>query len=447
MSYRRLEMLIEDLAKENYIDNELYKLYNVKRGLRDEHGKGVLVGLTKISEVHGYLVDEGEKVPDEGKLLYRGINLENLVRGFQNDGRFGYEETSYLLLFGKLPNKEELNWYNAYMSERRTLIKGFIEDYILKNPSINIMNALQRNVLTLYVFDENPDEVTLGNVLIQSLDLIAKVPTLMAYAYQSKKHCYEKENLHLYSPKSEYSTAENILYMIRENGSFTRKEAETLDLALVLHADHGGGNNSSFTNYVISSSGTDTYSAIAAAIGSLKGPKHGGANQKVLEMMEFIADELGDNPTDDEIKSLLRKIIKKEAFDRSGLIYGMGHAVYTASDPRATLFKEKAYDLAEEKGVLEAFYLFARIEELSKEVFREVKGPNFVICANVDFYSGLVYTMLEIPLELFTPLFAVARMVGWCAHRLEQIVSDNKIVRPAYKGIKGSINYISMDER
>jgi citrate synthase len=309
------------------------------------------------------------------------------------------------------------------------------------------MNALQRSVLTLYVFDENPDVVTLGNVLIQSLDLIAKAPTLMAYAYQSKKHCYDKENLHIYAPKSEFSTAENILYMIRENGSFTKKEAEVLDLSLVVHADHGGGNNSSFTNYVISSSGTDTYSAIAAAIGSLKGPKHGGANQKVLEMMEFIANEIGDNPSNDEIKNILRSIIKKESFDKSGLIYGMGHAVYTASDPRATLFKEKAYELAEEKGVVEAFELFSRIEELSKEVFKEVKGPNFVICANVDFYSGLVYTMLDIPQELFTPLFAVARMAGWCAHRLEQIVSDNKIVRPAYKGIKGRIKYIGMKER
>lgn len=447
VSYKRLEQLIENLAQENYIDNELYKLYNVKRGLRDEHGKGVLVGLTKISEVHGYLVDEGEKIPDEGKLIYRGINLTDLVRGFQHDGRYGYEETSYLLLFGKLPNHEELNWYNAYMADRRVLVKGFIEDYILKNPSINIMNALQRSVLTLYVFDENPDVVTLGNVLIQSLDLIAKAPTLMAYSYQSKKHCYDKENLHIYAPKSEFSTAENILYMIRENGSFTKKEAEVLDLSLVLHADHGGGNNSSFTNYVISSSGTDTYSAIAAAIGSLKGPKHGGANQKVLEMMEFIANEIGDNPSDEEIKNILRRIIKKEAFDKSGLIYGMGHAVYTSSDPRATLFKEKAYELAEEKGVVEAYELFSRIEELSKEVFKELKGPNFVICANVDFYSGLVYTMLDIPQELFTPLFAVARMAGWCAHRLEQIVSDNKIVRPAYKGIKGRIKYIDMKER
>lgn len=447
MDTHKLDKMVEELAHENHIDNELYKKYNVMRGLRDVHGKGVLVGLTKISEVHGYLVDEGEKVPDKGKLLYRGINLEELVRGFQQDKRFGYEETSYLLLFGKLPNKEELNWYFDYLSDNRRLIKNFIEDYIMKNPGVNLMNALQRAVLTLYVFDENPDQVNLKNVLIQSLDLIAKAPSLMAYAYQSKKHYYDTGNFHLYAPKKEYSTAENILYMIRENGQFTSKEAEILDLALVLHADHGGGNNSSFTNYVISSSGTDTYSAIAASIGSLKGPKHGGANQKVLEMMEYIAKEVGDNPTDENIKHLLRKIIKKQAFDHSGLIYGMGHAVYTASDPRAALFKEKAYELAEEKNYLEAYSLFAKVETLSKEVFRELKGDNFVICANVDFYSGLVYSMLEIPAELFTPLFAVSRMVGWCAHRLEQIVCDNKIVRPAYKGIKGTIKYVDINER
>lgn len=447
MKDAKLEQLSKELAQENYIDNELYKKYNVMRGLRDTQGKGILVGLTKISEVHGYLVDEGEKVPDKGKLIYRGINLEELVRGFQRDGRFGYEETSYLLLFGKLPSKSQLEWYKSHLIHHAPLAKGFLEDHILKNPGINIMNALQRAILTLYAFDDEPDQVTLENVLAQSLDLIAKIPSLMAYAYQSKKHTYEKENLRLYSPKAEYSTAENILYMIRENGNFTPKEAEILDLALVVHADHGGGNNSSFTNYVISSSGTDTYSALAASIGSLKGPKHGGANQKVLEMMEYIVQEIGDNPGDEEIREILRRIIRKEAFDGSGLVYGMGHAVYTASDPRATLFKEKAYELAVDKNLIEAYNLFARIEELSKEVFKELKGENFVICANVDFYSGLVYTMLEIPQELFTPLFAVARMVGWCAHRLEQIVCDNKIVRPAYKGINGSIRYVEMKER
>lgn len=446
MDQALLDRLTEELAHENHIDNELYKKFNVKRGLRDENGKGIIVGLTKISEVHGYLVDEGEKVPDKGKLLYRGISVEELVRGFQNDRRCGYEETSYLLLFGKLPNQEELDWYCEYLSEHRTLDKG-LEDYIMKYPGTNLMNALQRAVLTLYALDREPDKVNLKNVLLQSLDLIAKIPSLMSYAYQSKRQSFDNSGVSLYNPKREYNTAENILYMIRQDGRFTAKEAETLDLALVLHADHGGGNNSSFTNYVISSSGTDTYSAISASIGSLKGPKHGGANQKVLEMMTYIAKEVGENPDDETIKEVLRRIVKKKAFDHSGLIYGMGHAVYTTSDPRAALFKEKAYELAEEKNYLEAYGLFARVEELSKDVFRELKGDNFVICANVDFYSGLVYSMLEIPEELFTPLFAVSRMVGWCAHRLEQIVCDNKIVRPAYKGIKGTIKYISMDER
>ncbi|MCI0502533.1 MAG: citrate synthase [Fusobacteria bacterium] len=447
MTSTKIEELAKDLLKENKIDSELYKIYNVKRGLRDEHGKGVVVGLTKISEVHGYLVDEGEKIPDKGKLLYRGINLNELVRGFQKDGRFGFEETSYLLLFGKLPNNEELKWYKEYLSQNRFLSKEFIDEQILRNPSYNLMNALQRAVLALYSFDENPDEVTLFNVLKQSLNLIAKIPTMMAYTYLSKINFYKNKDIQLYEPKKEYSTAENLLYLIRGNNNFTSKEAETLDLALVLHADHGGGNNSSFTNYVISSSGTDTYSAIAASIGSLKGPKHGGANKKVVEMMEYISEAIGIDPTDEEIKEILRKILKKQAFDQSGLIYGMGHAVYTTSDPRAILFKEKAYELAEEKNLLEAYYLFTRVEELTKVVLKELKGENFVICANVDFYSGLIYSMMEIPAELFTPLFAVARIVGWCALRMEQIVCDNKIIRPAYKGIKGRIQYININER
>ena len=447
MTSTKIEELAKDLLEENKIDSELYKIYNVKRGLRDEHGKGVVVGLTKISEVHGYLVDEGEKIPDKGKLLYRGINLNELVRGFQKDGRFGFEETSYLLLFGKLPNNEELKWYKEYLSQNRFLSKEFIDEQILRNPSYNLMNALQRAVLALYSFDENPDEVTLFNVLKQSLNLIAKIPTMMAYTYLSKINFYKNKDIQLYEPKKEYSTAENLLYLIRGNNNFTSKEAETLDLALVLHADHGGGNNSSFTNYVISSSGTDTYSAIAASIGSLKGPKHGGANKKVVEMMEYISEAIGIDPTDEEIKEILRKILKKQAFDQSGLIYGMGHAVYTTSDPRAILFKEKAYELAEEKNLLEAYYLFTRVEELTKVVLKELKGENFVICANVDFYSGLIYSMMEIPAELFTPLFAVARIVGWCALRMEQIVCDNKIIRPAYTGIKGRILYTNINDR
>lgn len=447
MAFKKIEQLADNLLQENKIDTELYKFYNVKRGLRDEHGKGIVVGLTKISEVHGYLVDEGEKVPDKGKLLYRGVNINDLVRGFQSDRRFGFEETSYLLLFGKLPNREELDWYKEFISINRRLDKDFVDEEILRRPSYNIMNGLQKEVLALYSYDENPEGIDLLNVLKQSLNLIAKAPSLLAYTFLSRYSYYNNIEIRLYEPRDDYSTAENILYLIRENGQFTSKEAEILDLALVLHADHGGGNNSSFTNYVISSSGTDTYSAISASIGSLKGPKHGGANAKVVDMMEFISEAIGINPTDEEIKNLLRKMLKKEAFDKTGLVYGMGHAVYTTSDPRAVLFKEKAFELAEEKGLLDVYYLFARVEELSKEIFKELKGENFVICANVDFYSGLIYTMMEIPKELFTPLFAVARIVGWCALRMEQIVCDNKIVRPAYKGIKGRIKYTPIKER
>lgn len=447
MTSEKIEELVNDLLEKNKIDSELYKIYNVKRGLRDEHGKGIVVGLTKISEVHGYLVDEGEKVPDEGKLLYRGINIIDLVRGFQKDSRHGFEETAYLLLFGKLPNKDELAWYKEYISENRGLAKDFVEEQIFRNPSYDLMNALQRVMLTLYNYDENPDETTLFNVLRQSLNLIAKMPIIMVHTFLSKLSYYNNADIRLNDPRKDYGTAENILYLIRKNGAFTTKEAEILDLALVLHADHGGGNNSSFTNYVISSSGTDTYSVISASIGSLKGPKHGGANKKVVEMMEYISETIGLNPTDDEIKDVIRKILKKEAFDKSGLIYGMGHAIYTSSDPRAILFKEKAYELAEDKDLLEVYYLFAKVEDLSKEVFKELKGENFVICANIDFYSGLIYIMMGIPTELFTPLFVAARIVGWCALRMEQIVCDNKIVRPAYKGIKGRVKYISIDER
>lgn len=447
MLQTKLEKLVSTLKEENLIPPETYKKYNVKRGLRDIHGKGVLVGLTRISEVHGYLVDEAEKVPDEGRLLYRGIDIFDIVRGFQKDGRFGFEEVAYLILFGNLPKREELEWFQRYMAEKRFLRKGFTEDYILKNASHNIMNALQRAILNLYVFDAEADVVTLDNVLFQSLDLIAKMPILMAYAYQAKKHHYEKRSFHLYPPKVEYSAAENLLYMMRSDGQFTHKEAEILDLALVLHAEHGGGNNSSFTNYVISSSGTDTYSAMAASVGSLKGPLHGGANKKVLDMIAYIVETIGENPTDGAIRDCLLAILRKEAFDKKGLIYGMGHAVYTLSDPRAVLFREKAFELAEEKNVLEAYNLLHRIEMIATEVFKELKGDDFAICANVDFYSGFIYTMLGIPNDLFTPLFAVSRMVGWCAHRLEQIVSDPRIIRPAYKSIYGDKQYTSIYDR
>ena len=442
-----LEKLVNVLEEENFISSETYRKYNVMRGLRDIHGKGVLVGLTRISEVHGYLIDEEERVPDNGRLLYRGIDIFDIVRGFQKDGRFGFEEVAYLILFGNLPNKEELEWFLYYQAEKRFLRKDFIEDCIFKNVSYNIMNSLQRAILDLYIFDLEADVITLSNILVQSLDLIAKMPILMAYTYQAKKHYYDKSSFHLYAPKAEYSTAENLLHMIRYNGKFTHMEAEILDLVLVIHAEHGGGNNSSFTNYVISSSGTDIYSAMAASIGSLKGSLHGGANKKVLNMIAYIVETIGENPTDGEIRDCLISILKKESFDKKGLIYGMGHAIYSLSDPRAVLLKEKSLELAEEKGVIDAYNLLHRIELISKEIFKELKGDNFTICANVDFYSGFIYTMLDIPKDLFTPLFAVSRIVGWCAHRLEQIVSDPKIIRPAYKSIYGDKQYVDIHDR
>lgn len=444
---KNFEKLIQILEKENYIDVEEYIKFNVKRGLRDQHGKGVLVGLTRISEVHGYLVDEAEKIPDEGRLLYRGIDIFELVKGFTDDNRAGYEEVIYLILFGRLPSDKELSWFEGYLASKRNLPQEFIEDVILKNASQDIMNALQRSVLALYSLDKDPDGLDLKNILLQGINLIAKMPTLMAYAYKANKNKYDNQQLVLYPPKKEYGTAENILYMIRENGEFTEKEVEILDLILVIHAEHGGGNNSSFTNYVISSSGTDTYSAISAAIGSLKGPKHGGANKKVLEMMSYISSIIGERPSDADMRLMLKAIVEKQAFDKTGLIYGMGHAVYTMSDPRAVLLKEKAKEIAIEKNCEYLYDFFAKVEDTSIEIFKELKGPDFEICANVDFYSGFIYTLLEIPLELFTPLFVVARITGWCAHRLEQRINDPRIVRPAYKSIYEDHSYINIKER
>lgn len=435
------EKILETLAvlarENNTIPPELYKQYGVKRGLRNDNGTGVLVGLTGISEVHGYIIVDGEKYSDSGDLRYRGIRLQDLCRGFQSEHRFGYEETIYLLLFGELPARAELARFEEFLGSRRQLPEHFMENMILKNPSQDIMNKIQRTILVLYSYDENPDDTSIGNITRQSLDMIAKVPAIVAYGYQAKRHYFEKESLYIHAPKPEYSTAENILHMIRPDNQFTEKEAELLDLSLVIHAEHGGGNNSAFATYVVSSSGTDTYAALSAAVGSLKGPKHGGANLKVLEMVSDIRAHVKNPDSDEELRDYLRKILRREAYDRTGLIYGMGHAIYTKSDPRATVLEEKALELAHEKGRLEEYQLYSRIENLSKEVFRELKGDDFVICANVDFYSGFVYDMLNIPKELYTPIFAVARMAGWCAHRIEQLVSEQRIIRPAYKSVGG----------
>ncbi|MCY6356519.1 citrate/2-methylcitrate synthase [Clostridium sp. ZS2-4] len=438
---------LTDLAeKNNVIDSQFYKKYDVKRGLRNENGTGVLVGLTEVGNVHGYTMENGEKIPDKGMLTYRGIDVKEIVKDCYENKRFGFEEVCYLLIFGELPNKDRLEEFKYLLGELRGLPDGFIEDMILKFPSNNIMNKLERSILVSYSFDSNPDETSINNILRQSIELISRVPTMIAYGYQAKAHYYDNKSLFIHSPKAELSTAENILHLIRPDNQYTRTEAELLDLALILHAEHGGGNNSTFATHVVSSTGTDTYSALAAAVGALKGPKHGGANIKVMNMIENIKENVENWENVNELEDYLIKILKKEAFDRSGLIYGIGHAIYTLSDPRAVMLKEKALELAKEKNRIEEFNLYKNIEEIAIRIFRELKGRED-ICANVDLYSGLVYDMLNIPSELYTPLFAVARMSGWCAHRIEQVVSESKIIRPAYKNIKEKCQYTPFKER
>lgn len=433
--------------KSNRINSELFQKYDVKRGLRNSNGTGVLVGLTAIGDVYGYRMEDGKKIPDEGKLFYRGIEIGDIIAGFQNDKRFGFEETSYLLLFGELPSASQLKKFNSILGQNRKLPDGFAEDMMLKVPSKDIMNKLARSVLAAYCYDTNPDGISIQNVLRQSIELIAWFPTMAAYGYQAKSRYYDSKSLFLHSPQPHLSTAENILHMIRPTSEYTRLEAELLDLALVLHAEHGGGNNSTFTIRVVTSTDTDTYSAVAAAIGSLKGGKHGGANIKVLEMMEDIKANVKDWEDEDEVKAYLKKIINKEANDKSGLVYGMGHAVYTVSDPRAVQLKAKASELAKEKGLTKEFSLYSAIERLTPVVFQELGKGKAFIPANVDLYSGFVYKALNIPTALYTPLFAVARIPGWCAHRIEELVSGGKIIRPAYKNVIEERNYVSLAER
>jgi citrate synthase len=446
----RMELLDELcflVEKNNQIDPEFYKKYDVKRGLRNSNGTGVLVGLTDIGDVQGYAVENGKKKPIEGQLLYRGINVKDLIHGFQAEKRFGYEETCYLLLFGELPNKNQLEDFIKLLGENRKLPDGFTEDMILTAPSRNIMNKLARSILASYSYDSNPDDTSIKNVLRQSIELIARFPTMAAYGYQAKARYYDSKSLFIHSPQPELSTAENLLYMTRPTCEYTALEAELLDLALVLHAEHGGGNNSAFTVHVVSSSGTDTYSTIAAAVGCLKGPKHGGANIKVQEMIENIKVNVNDWKDEEEVQNYLRKIVRKEAFDKSGLIYGMGHAVYTISDPRTVLLKRKSAELAKEKGMKDEFQLYKMIEKLAPEVLYEAGKGDKNIPANVDLYSGFVYNALNIPRELYTPIFAVARVVGWCAHRIEELVSGGKIIRPAYKNVLQPREYVPLNYR
>ncbi|MBE0451189.1 MAG: citrate/2-methylcitrate synthase [Clostridia bacterium] len=431
----------------NRIPEENYDLYDVRRGLRNPNGTGVLVGLTEVGSVQGYDVVENVKLPSEGKLFYRGYNLIDLVDGFQRDKRMGFEEIAYLLLMGALPTKLELFEFNELLNEYRKLPDGFTENMILKIPSNDIMNKLQRSVLVLYSHDDNPDDLSTSNLLRQSMSLIAQFPVILAYGYQAKAHYFEKKSLFIHQPDPSVGTAENILRLSRPDCVYSKTEAETLDLLLVMHAEHGGGNNSAFATHVVSSSGTDTYSAISAALGCLKGPKHGGANRKVYEMVQDIQTNCLDWKDEQALKRYLLKIINKEAFDGKGLIYGMGHAVYTLSDPRAVLLKEKARELAKEKGCLGTYALYESIERLTKIIFKERKGDSAAIAANVDLYSGFVYEMLDIPPALYTPLFATARVAGWCAHRIEQVISDPKIIRPAYKSVKDFQLYRNLSER
>ena len=442
-----LNKLSKLAEKNNYINQDLYSRYNVKRGLRNADGSGVLVGLTEIGNVHGYIVDENEIVPVEGELRYRGINVFELVDGFLQDSRFGFEETCYLLLFGELPSEKELDVFKGLLDDNRELPEGFKENMILKAPSSDIMNKLARSVLASYSYDKNPEENSIKNNLRQCIELIARFPTMIAYAYQAKAHYYDGKSLFLHNIKKGLSTAENFLRLIRPNRSFTKLEAEILDLCLVLHAEHGGGNNSAFTIHVVSSSDTDMYSAVSSAVGSLKGKKHGGANNKVIEMMSNIKKGVKDWNDEDEISNYLEKIINKEVCDKSGLIYGMGHAVYTRSDPRALLLREKARSLARAKGREDELILHENIEKLVPKVFEKVKKSKKVICANVDFYSGFVYSMLDIPVELNTPLFAMARVAGWSAHRIEELISGGRIIRPAYKNVSEKREYKPLRDR
>lgn len=442
-----LTSLCDEFKKNNRIDPAKFEQFDVKRGLRNADGSGVMAGLTLICNVHGYVINEGERSPVEGRLIYRGIDIQELVSGSISEDRFGFEETVWLLLFGKLPTASQLQNFTDLLSECRELPEYFAEDMIIKAPSPNIMNKLARSVLALYSYDSNPDEISMENVLRQSVELIAMLPTIMAYAFQVKRRHYDKESMYFHPMIHGLSTSETILHTIRADTNYTKEEARLLDLCLMLHAEHGGGNNSTFASRVLSSSGTDTYSAIAAAIGSLKGPRHGGANIKVMQMLEFIKQGVKDWNDDDEIALFLEKMINKEAGDGSGLIYGMGHAVYTLSDPRAVILKKSAFDLAEKKGLGDEFRLLEAVERLTPGVFARVKGNDKAMCANVDLYSGLVYRTLGIREELFTPLFAVARMPGWCAHRIEEILTGGRIIRPAYKAIAKQQNYIPMAKR
>lgn len=442
------DMTLYDLfSKNNHIDKEYYEKYQVKRGLRNQDGTGVLAGVTNICNVHGYVVSEGEKIPAEGELTFRGYSIRDLVANVQNENRFGYEEIAYLLLSGELPDRENLKEFTKLIDDNRQLPNDFFGDMILKAPSLNIMNKLARSVLSLYSYDDCPDMITPKHEIDTAISIISKLPVIMVLAYYVKQSAYCGESMIMHPVIPGQSTAETILSILRKDRQFTDEEAKLLDIVLMLHAEHGGGNNSTFSCRVLSSSGTDPYSAYAAAIGSLKGPKHGGANHKVSTMQRFIRENVKNWDDDGEVADCLRKIVRKEAFDKTGLIYGMGHAVYTLSDPRACILKESAEKLAKGTEYEAELNLIKSVERLAPEVFASEKGDIKTICANVDMYSGFVYKMLGIPEDLYTPLFAVSRMAGWSAHRFEELVTGRRIIRPAYKAITGKKEYVSIDNR
>lgn len=442
-----IENLTEICKDHSTLDLSLYGKYDVKRGLRDVNGKGVLAGLTQVSNVCATKVVDGKEVPCAGKLSYRGYDIKDFTRGFIEDDRFGFEEATYLLMFGKLPTAQELQDFTKLLANQRSLPTNFVRDVIMKAPSKDIMNALSRSVLTLYCYDKNPDDIALPNVLRQCLNLISVFPLLSVYGYQAYNHYSCGKSLYIHNPKKDLSTAENILRMLRPDKKYSHLEAKILDLALILHMEHGGGNNSTFTTRVVSSSGTDTYSAVAAALGSLKGPKHGGANIKVVSMFNDMKKHIKDFSDEDEIRVYLRKLLHKEAFDKRGLIYGMGHAVYSVSDPRAQVLKGFVEKLAKEKGRMKDYQLYANVEHLAPEVIAQERRIYKGVSTNVDFYSGFVYSMLDLPLELYTPMFAVARIVGWSAHRMEELINVDKIIRPAYKNVLDPSEYVPLSDR
>lgn len=451
IDYSRITPQIKELGKlcreNSCIDPALYTEYKVNRGLRDLQGNGVLTGLTEISEIQSHIVVDGVKQPCEGKLFYRGVDVEEIVRGFSEEKRFGFEETTYLLLFGTLPTAAQLADFSAVLTNYRTLPTNFVRDIIMKAPTPDMMNTLARCVLTLYGYDNNANDISVDNVLRQCLQLIALFPIMSVYSYQAYRHYIKGKSLYIHNPRPELSTAENILYTLRANKKYTELEARILDLALVLHAEHGGGNNSTFTTHVVSSSGTDTYSAIAAALGSLKGPKHGGANIKVVGMFNDMKKTLPDWTDEAAIEAYLRKLLNKEAFDKAGLIYGMGHAVYSLSDPRARMFENFVKKLADAKHREEEYALYEAVARLAPRVIAEERKIYKGVAANIDFYSGFVYSMLDLPGELFTPIFAISRIAGWSAHRIEEIINAGKIIRPAYRNVQPRRPYVPLHER